>query len=246
MAVHHALAADLLLINGRVLTMDVHNSVAQAVAVRDGKIVAVGTNAEVEPLAGASTQVIDLDGRTAMPGLTDCHVHLASDSSRSVESVECRDLYDPSIDSVEALVTRMGQWAASTPPGQWIVARGSPLADFRLHERRLPTQAELDGALLRNPAYVSFGAHVVIANTLALRERGVTRDTPSPQGGTVVKDPVTGEPGALAPSMVSWHADAAALLTPQAPGRRRGGEKGLWNSYPPSNSRRILSISRST
>jgi predicted amidohydrolase YtcJ len=147
MAVHQALAADLLLINGRVLTMDVHNSVAQAVAVRDGKIVAVGTNTEVELLAGASAQVIDLDGRTAMPGLTDCHVHLASDSSRSVESVECRDLYDPGIDSVEALVTRMGQWAASTPPGQWIVARGSPLADFRLHERRLPTQAELDGAL---------------------------------------------------------------------------------------------------
>jgi predicted amidohydrolase YtcJ len=59
MAVHHALAADLLLINGRVLTMDVHDSVAQAVAVRDGKIVAVGANAEVEPLAGSSTQVID-------------------------------------------------------------------------------------------------------------------------------------------------------------------------------------------
>jgi predicted amidohydrolase YtcJ len=194
MAVHHALAADLLLVNGQVLTMNVHDSVSQAVAVRDGKIVAVGTNAEVELLAGVSTQVIDLDGRTALPGLTDCHVHLASDSSRSVESVECRDLYDPSIDSVEALVMRMGQWAASTPPGQWIVARGSPLADFRLHERRLPTQAELDGALPRNPAYVSFGAHVIIANTLALRERGVTRDTPSPQGGTVVKDPVTDEP----------------------------------------------------
>src|SRR5262245_33658105 len=194
LVVHYALAADLLLLNGRVLTMDARDSVAQAVAVRDGKIVAVGANAEVEPLTGASTQVIDLDGRTAMPGLTDCHVHLASDSSRSVESVECRDLYDPSIDSVEALVTRMGQCATSTPPGQWIVARGSPLADFRLHERRLPTQAELDGALPHNPAYVSFGAHVIIANTLALRERGVTRDTPSPQGGTVVKDPVTGEP----------------------------------------------------
>jgi predicted amidohydrolase YtcJ len=194
MAVHQALAADLLLINGRVLTMDAHNTVAQAVAVRDGKIVAVGTNAAVEPLAGASTQVIDLDGRTAMPGLTDCHVHLASDSSRAMESVECRDLYDSSIDSVEALVARIEQWAASTPPGQWIVARGSPLADFRLHERRLPTRVELDTATPRNPAYVSFGAHVIIANTLALHERGVTRHTPSPQGGTVVKDTVTGEP----------------------------------------------------
>jgi predicted amidohydrolase YtcJ len=194
MAVHQELAADLLLINGRVLTMDIHNTVAQAVAVRDGKIVAVGANAVVEPLAGASTQVIDLDGRTAMPGLTDCHVHLASDSSRAVESVECRDLYDASIDSVEALVARIEQWAASTLPGQWIVARGSPLADFRLHERRLPTRAELDSATPRNPAYISFGAHVIIANTLALHERGVTRHTPSPQGGTVVKDPVTGEP----------------------------------------------------
>lgn len=102
MAVHHALAADLVLINGRVLTMDAHDTVAQAVAVRDGKIVAVGATAEVEPLAGAATQVIDLDGRTAMPGLTDCHVHLASDSSRAVESVECRDLYDASMDSVSA------------------------------------------------------------------------------------------------------------------------------------------------
>src|SRR5438093_699899 len=194
MAVHHALAADLLLINGRVLTMDAHDAVVQAVAVRDGKIVAVGATAEVEPLAGASTQVIDLDGRTAMPGLTDCHVHLASDSSRSVESVECRDLYDASMDSVEALVARIEQWAVSTPPGQWIVARGSPLADFRLHERRLPTRAELDSATPRNPAYISFGAHVIIANTVALRERGVTHDTPSPQGGTVVKDAVTGEP----------------------------------------------------
>jgi predicted amidohydrolase YtcJ len=194
MATHHALVADLLLINGRVLTMDAHDTVAQAVAVRDGKIVAVGATAEVESLAGASTQVIDLDGRTAMPGLTDCHVHLASDSSRAVESVECRDLYDASMDSVEALMTRIGQWAASTPPGEWIVARGSPLADFRLHERRLPSRMELDYAAPRNPTYISFGAHVIIANTLALQARGVSRDTPSPQGGTVVKDPVTGEP----------------------------------------------------
>ncbi|MEE9149578.1 MAG: amidohydrolase [Candidatus Tectomicrobia bacterium] len=194
MAVHQALAADLLLINGRLLTMDAHHTVAQAVAVKDGKIVLVGANAEVESLAGAATRVIDLDGRTALPGLTDCHVHLASDSSRSVDSVECRDFYDPSVDSVAALVSRLKQWATSTPPGRWIVARGSPLADFRLREHRLPTKAELDAATPRNPTYISFGAHVIIANTLALQEREVTRHTPSPQGGVVVKDPVSGEP----------------------------------------------------
>jgi predicted amidohydrolase YtcJ len=88
----------------------------------------------------------------------------------------------------------MALWAQSTPPGQWIVARGSPLADFRLHERRLPTMADLDYAVPHNPTYISFGAHVIIANTLALRECGITRDTPSPQGGTVVKDTMTDEP----------------------------------------------------
>jgi predicted amidohydrolase YtcJ len=191
---HEALSADLLLINGRVLTMDAHDGVAQAVAVWNGKIVAVGSSADIEPLAGASTQVIELDGRTAMPGLTDCHVHLASDSSRAVESVECRDLYDANVNSVAAIVSRLQQWATSIPPGQWIIARGSPLADFRLKEGRLPTRAALDAALPRHPTYISFGAHVVIANSLALQERGITRHTPSPQGGTVVKDPLTGEP----------------------------------------------------
>ena len=71
---------------------------------------------------------------------------------------------------------------------------GGALADFRLQERRLPTKAELDAAAPRNPVYISFGAHVTVANTTALQERGITRDTPSPQGGTVVKDPSTGEP----------------------------------------------------
>lgn len=187
------LAPDLLLVNGRILTMDARNAVAEAVAVRDGKIVAVGSTREVEPLAGASTRVIDLDGRTALPGLTDCHVHLASDASRAVEAVECRDLYDPGITSVAAIVSRIRQWAGATPPGQWIIARGSPLADCRLAERRLPTKVELDAAAPRNPTYISFGAHVVIASSQALGERGITRDTPDPQGGAVLKDPA-GEP----------------------------------------------------
>src|SRR6266511_2961750 len=192
MALHHALSADLLLIHGQILTMDAHDTVAQAVAVKDGKIMAVGANAEIEPLAGASTQVIDLDGRTAMPGLTDCHVHLASDSSRAVEAVECRDLYDPAIDSVAAIVSRIRQWAGSTAPGEWIIARGSPLADCRLEERRLPTKTELDAAAPGNPTYISFGAHVVIGNTAALRDRGIVSDTPDPQGGAVMKDAATG------------------------------------------------------
>jgi predicted amidohydrolase YtcJ len=194
MAERGALAPDLVLARGRVLTMDVNDSVAQAVAIRDGRIVAVGSDDEVLRLASSGTEVIDLDGRTALPGLTDCHVHLASDAGRGVAAAECRDFYDPAVSSVVDVVTRLHEWSESTPPGQWVIGRGSPLQDFRLEERRLPNREELDAALPRHPAYVSFGAHVLVANTLALRERGVTRDTPDPQGGMVVKDTRTGEP----------------------------------------------------
>ena len=194
MTARDLLAADLLLLNGKILTMDARDSVAEAVAIRDGKIVAVGSSRDVEALAGAPSEVVDLDGRYALPGLTDCHVHLASDAARMSDAVECRDLYDPALESAADIATRVREWAQSTPPGQWIVGRGSPLQDFRLREGRLPTRAELDAAAPRNPAYVTFGAHVLIANSLAIKQKGVTRDTPSPQGGTVVKDAATGEP----------------------------------------------------
>ncbi len=190
----HALAPDLVLVRGRVVTMDPQERVAQALAIRDGRIVAVGTDDDVLPLAASGTELIDLDGRTALPGLTDCHVHLATDAARGAVAAEVRDFYDPAIVSVVDLLTCLHAWSESTPPGEWVVGRGSPLQDFRLAERRLPTRAELDAALPRHPAYVTFGAHVLVANTLALRERGVSRDTASPQGGTVVKDARTGEP----------------------------------------------------
>jgi predicted amidohydrolase YtcJ len=194
MAANEAFAPDLILVKGRVLTMDANNSVAEAVAIKDDKILAVGSSDEIQRLASSATEVIDLEGRTALPGLTDCHVHLASDAARAVESVEVRDLYDPTIRSVTDLQARVREWAQGKPPGEWIVGRGSPLADFRFAERRLPTREELDAAAPNNPTYVSFGAHVIMANSAAIKERGVDGDTPSPQGGTVVKDLNTGEP----------------------------------------------------
>ena len=86
------------------------------------------------------------------------------------------------------------QQAAKKPAGEWIEAVGSPMQDFRLAERRFPTREELDAAAPEHPCFVSFGAHVIVVNTKALQAKGINRDTPSPQGGTVVKDPTTGEP----------------------------------------------------
>jgi predicted amidohydrolase YtcJ len=192
MSRHDALSADLILVNGRVLTMDAGNTVAQAVAIADGKILAVGTNQEIEALAGSRTEGIDLQGRTTLPGLADIHVHLASDAGKS-SAVEVRDFYDPGIRSVGDLQDRIRRRAIQCSPDEWIIATGSPMQDFRLAEHRLPTRDELDEVAPDNPSYVSFGAHVIVANSRALHEKGVTRDTESPQGGTVVKDE-SGEP----------------------------------------------------
>jgi len=184
--------ADLILLNGRIATFDSAGSTAQALAARNGEIVAIGDNASVKGLAASDTEIIDLAGRIAMPGLVDCHVHLASDAAAD-QAVEVRDFYTD-VHSVKDILHRVRQASLSTPPGEWIVGRGCPMQAYRLEERRLPTKDELDEYVPMHPAYVTFGAHVLIANTLALQDKGVTRDTPDPQGGTVVKDPQTGEP----------------------------------------------------
>jgi predicted amidohydrolase YtcJ len=197
MAYHDALSADLILVNGRVLTMDRADHVAEAVAIKDGRILAVGTTAEIEAFGGPRTDVIDLKGRTALPGLADIHVHLASDASRRNNAIEARDFYLPSIRSIADIQEEISAVAARTPPGQWLTVLGSPMQDLRLVERRLPDRHDLDAATPDHPTYVTFGAHSLVANSLALSQKQVTRDTSDPQGGTVVKDPQTGEPTGL-------------------------------------------------
>src|SRR4051794_28602088 len=159
MAVPQALAADTILLNGKLHTFDAQNTVAEALAVRDGKIVAIGDNAAVEQLAGAGTTVVDCDGRPVLPGLVDSHVHVANGVARAHDPIECRDIFDASIRSVADLTRRIAEKAASTPPGTWLIGRGSPLSDTRLAEGRLPTRQELDAAAPEHPCWVPFGAH---------------------------------------------------------------------------------------
>jgi predicted amidohydrolase YtcJ len=188
-----SLRADLILVNGRVLTMDGRDTEAQALAIKDERLLAVGENREIESLAGPTTRAIDLAGQVVLPGLADIHVHLASDALQA-DAIEVRDFFDPDMTTIQRIQERIREHATQTPPGEWIVARGSPMQDLRLADGRWPTRDDLDAAAPEHPCYVSFGAHVIVANTLALRARNVTRDTPDPQGGTVVKHPSTGEP----------------------------------------------------
>jgi hypothetical protein len=184
--------ADLVLERGTIVTMDQAGSVAEAVAVKDGRVVAVGPTADIRELVGRRTRVVDLGGRTVVPGMVDAHLHLATDAALA-SLVDVRDLFTD-VRSIPQILDKMAAAAARTPRGEWVIARGSPIQELRLAEKRRLTRADLDPVLPHHPAWVSFGAHITQANSLALAARNITRETPDPPGGVIERDPATGEP----------------------------------------------------
>lgn len=184
-----SLYADLVVRNARVRTLDARGTVAGAVAVRNGRIVALGTNGEVEGLRGPSTRVIDLAGATLLPGFHDAHCHIIG-FALSLQEVDLMGAR-----SVAELVEAVGRRAAQTPPGRWVLA--SRYDQNKLAEGRHPTRQELDAVSPENPVWVQHTSyHMGVANSLALRLAGVTRDTPDPEGGRIVRD-AQGEPTGL-------------------------------------------------
>ena len=182
--------ADLILVNGKIITVDDKDSIAEAVTIKMGKIVKAGTTEEIEAMAGEGTTRIDLMGRAVLPGLTDCHVHMISGGTRALDQskLDCRDFYHPEIKSIEDVLQRMKEHAKKNKKGDWIVAIGSPMQDIRFKEKRFPTRWDLDKATPDNPAFISFGAHITVANSLALEVAGLTKETPNPVAGLIVKD----------------------------------------------------------
>src|SRR5579883_136866 len=177
--------ADLIVHNGKVLTVDAKFSTAEAVAVRNGKIVAVGTNAEVLKLKGPKTRVIDAAGHTVMPGLYDSHTHPVGSAVSEVGDPI------PLLRSIPEVLDFIKKRTAETPEGKWIVIRYA--FPTRLKEARFPTKAELDSVAPKHPVLYHAGP-AGIANSKALEISGVTKDTPNPPAGHVVKDEKTGEP----------------------------------------------------
>ena len=178
--------ADLILHNGKIVTVDAQFSVAQAVAVKNGRITAVGSNQQVLRERGAGTQVVDLQGRTVLPGLIDSHVHpLGAGLSEYRRPV-------PNIDSFAAAQRFIVEQAKVTPKGQWIVIpRTFPT---RLAEMRMPTREVLDVA--KDHPVMFDASYVVIVNSMALKVSGIDRNTPNPPGGEIVKDK-NGEPNGI-------------------------------------------------
>lgn len=179
--------ADLVVVNARVLTVDATFSTADALAARGGVFTRVGNNEAVRALIGPQTRVIDAKGRTVIPGLIDTHVH-ALDVAAAEAAQPFRNL--KSIEEIQAWVRAE---AARTAKAQWIwTPRVFPT---RLAGHRFPTRAELDAAAPAHPVAVDY-AYAFSLNTAALRAAGITRDTPDPPGGAIVRD-AKGEPTGL-------------------------------------------------
>lgn len=182
-----------LFFNGTLHTMDAQFPRAEALLVgNDGRIAAVGTLADVEAAAKTGTERVDLGGRTLIPGFNDAHVHIWKMGLLLTRQVVANKATAPDI---EAIVYLFRDKADTLPQGTWVTGRGYNEAE--LPERRHPTRYDLDAASLDHPiALTRTCGHMIVANSKALEAAGITRDTPNPPGGVIVRD-LNGEPTGL-------------------------------------------------
>ncbi len=183
--------ADLILKNGVVLTLDSLDTASEAVAVKDGKILSVGSDEEMSKLSGPGTKVIDLRGRTATPGLISTHDHFLQ-HGLSAEFI--LDIRYPKARSCREIAGAIAERAAETKNGKWIIATGWD--ENLLEEKRFPNRWDLDPASPDNPVWIRRVFEMGIANTRALDEAGITKDTPDPPLGKIDQDE-GGEPTGL-------------------------------------------------
>ena len=193
---------DLIVINGQVYGGE-GDELAEAVAVRGNKVIRVGNNREIQRLRRAQTTVIDAKGGAVLPGFNDAHAHLVSGGlSLDQVSLDAARTVDEIKDTIRV-------WAEAHPERQWITGRGWYYQPFN---GAMPTRQMLDALVADRPAYlIAYDGHTGWANSAALKAAGITRRTPNPPGGIIVRDPRTGEPtGALKEA-------AMALMSKVAP-----------------------------
>jgi predicted amidohydrolase YtcJ len=190
---------DLVIVNGKVITVDNNFSIAQAVAVKDDKIVAVGTNSEVKNLVGRKTKTIDLKGNTMLPGINDTHCHI-SDWALTRPPFMLDTRY-PVIKSIADILEMVAEKVKLVKLGEWIVGEGwdeGYLEECLADSNRKPSKEDIDRIAADNPVVLTeYSGHRIWVNSKALEVAGITRDTPDPVGGKIEKSPETGEPTGL-------------------------------------------------
>jgi predicted amidohydrolase YtcJ len=174
--------ASIILINGRIATQDGRRSFATAVAIKDGRFLTVGSDQEILAYRGATTQVIDLGGRTVIPGLNDSHLHIIRGGLNY--NLELR--WD-GVPSLADALRMLREQARRTPPPQWVRVVGG-WTEFQFAERRMPTLEEINAVSPDTPVFVLHLYDRAILNGAAVRACGYTKDTPDPPGGEIQRD----------------------------------------------------------
>jgi predicted amidohydrolase YtcJ len=185
-AMAHAQLADAVFTNATVWTVDKAKPSAEAVAVLDGKILAVGKRADIQKHIGPQTKVIDVKGKLMLPGFIDDHTHFMNGGFQ-LQNVDLRSAKN------ESEFARLIKERADKYPGRWIT--GGDWDHDNWPGGKLPTKELVDPYTPTTPVFVNrYDGHMALANSYVLRLAGITRDTPDPAGGTIVKDPRTSEP----------------------------------------------------
>jgi predicted amidohydrolase YtcJ len=196
-------AADLLITNANIWTGDQSHPKAEAVAVLGDRIVAVGSNPEVESWRGPRTRVIDAGGKLLLPGFNDAHVHFVS-GGLQLDSIQLNDAT-----SKEEFARRIAERAKNMPKGEWIL--GGDWDETKWNPPVYPTKELIDSLTPDTPVFVSrYDGHMVLANSVALRLAGITAKTPDPPGGVIVRDAQGNPTGALKDAAM----DMAARVIP--------------------------------
>jgi predicted amidohydrolase YtcJ len=179
--------AELVFINGNVYTVNDKQPHAEAVAVKGGRIVFVGSNAAAKQYQGSNTRVVDLKGATVVPGMTDAHYHFLGVGHREM------DLNLEGITNLEDFLAKVKVWVDKAKPGEWITGRGWIETFWK--NQAFPTRWDLDKISPDNPVILGRAdGHGAVANSLALKLGGVTKETKDPFGGQILRDKQTGEP----------------------------------------------------
>jgi hypothetical protein len=179
---------DLVLRNGSIITVDARFSLAEAVAMKDGCVVYVGSECGLNKRFEQARQAIDLAGKIVIPGIIDSHVHMmAIGLERLKVSLANTASITDVLDTIRDECKKVG-------PGAWVVTGQIDFSPGQLKEKRLPDRFELDAVSPDNPVFVARGAHFSVVNSHALRLAGIDRNTIAPRDGIIMKDPKTGEP----------------------------------------------------
>lgn len=218
--------ADVAFVNGQFLTLDPARPEAQAVAVKDGVFIAVGTGSDIAALTGEGTKVVDLHGQRVLPGLIDAHTHPLETLWMKSDWVDARY---PDTPSVAEALSKIAARAASTQPGDWILVACVSASENKFAEKRLPTKAELDRIAPGNPVLLANGAHMAVVNSKALQVLGIGRGTTRlPKGGVALTD-ADGNPNGV---ITDGFADIPISPKPEEIAKYYGeGIAQFWNAH---------------